>query len=448
MLARWLRRSPSVLLLDDPTQGVDVGARADLYHWIRQRAEQGMAAVLVSSDFEELAQVASRVLILRDGRIAGRLSGDEIDRQRITELGLHVREWGRMSANVDEAITVHPPEPAENRDDHGDRVRSNRTRALGLLERFGVLIILGSAIIVFSLLRPDTFATATNWRAIATSQSVLAVAAMALIVPLIGGRFDVSVGGVIGITSIATAAAMSRYDLPLVLAMFIGTGMGACIGFVNGFLVSRLGVNSIICTLGVATVLGGLVSWYTNGVPISSGLSTTLTDLSATRFAGVPLLFIVMIVICVLTWYLLTQTPFGRYLTAVGSNLPAARLTGVGVNRIVLLSFMISGTLAGVAGVLQIAALGNGNPQIGGLGFILPALAAVFLGATTWRPGRYNVPGTLLSLFFLGTMVSGLVLLGARPWITSVFNGTAVVVAIVLSAQFRRQRTGSMEIGD
>jgi ribose transport system ATP-binding protein len=86
VLARWLRRAPSVLLLDDPTQGVDVGARADLYHWIRRGAEDGMAAVLVSSDFEELAQVASRVLILRDGRIAATLTGAEIDRQRITEL--------------------------------------------------------------------------------------------------------------------------------------------------------------------------------------------------------------------------------------------------------------------------------------------------------------------------------------------------------------------------
>jgi ribose transport system permease protein len=328
------------------------------------------------------------------------------------------------------------------------RRSTRRTSVLSLLERFGLLILLILAVIVFSILRPDTFATAANWRSIAVSQSVLAVAAMALIVPLIGGRFDVSVGAIIGITSIATASAMSRYNLPLLLATVIGVGFGAFIGIVNGTLVSRLGVNSIICTLGIATVLAGLVSWWTNGVPISSGLSDTLTNLSVRTILEVPALFLVMLVICTATWYLLTQTPYGRHLAAVGSNLTAARLTGVSVTRVVFLSFVTSGTLAGIAGVLQIAALGNGNPQVGGLSFILPALAAVFLGATTWKPGRYNVPGTLLSLFFLGTMVSGLVLLGARPWITSVFNGSAVVVAIVLSAQIRRHRTGSVEIGE
>ena len=104
--------------------------------------------------------------------------------------------------------------------------------------------------------------------------------------------------------------------------------------------------------------------------------------------------------------------------------------------------------LAGVAGILQIAAQGAADPQVGGITFILPAIAAAFLGATTWRPGRFNVPGTLIALLFLGTTVSGLALVGTEPWVTDVFNGAAIIVAIGLSAQFRRRRTGELEIGD
>ena len=138
-------------------------------------------------------------------------------------------------------------------------------------ERIGLILLLVLVIILFSVLQPDTFPTAANWRSIATSQPVLAVAALALIVPLIGGRFDISVGANLGLCAIVAAAAMSYYGLPLVIAIILGVGTGALVGLVNGFIVSFLGVNSIIGTLGVSTILGGVVTGYTQGIPISSG---------------------------------------------------------------------------------------------------------------------------------------------------------------------------------
>ncbi|GAA1862414.1 ABC transporter permease [Pseudonocardia ailaonensis] len=316
-----------------------------------------------------------------------------------------------------------------------------------LLERFGLLILFVALIVLFVALRPGTFATGANFRAIAISQSVLAVAALALMLPLVGGRFDVSVGANLGLCSIVTASLMSRFGLPLPLAILGALVVGGLIGALNGAVVAYLGVNSIIATLGVGTVIGGLVTAYTQGVPISSGLSPALARISTQLVAGLPVLFVIMIVIAVVTWFVLTQTPFGRHLAAVGSNAAASRLTGLRVSRLVLLSFVGSGLLAGLAGVLQVGAQGNGDPTIGGLPFILPALAAVFLGATTWHPGTYNVPGTILGLFFLGTTISGLTLLGVQPWVTDVFNGGAVVLAIVFSAQLKRRRTGFLDIG-
>ncbi|WP_434288959.1 ABC transporter permease [Celeribacter sp. SCSIO 80788] len=315
------------------------------------------------------------------------------------------------------------------------------------IERAGLILLLLLVVVVFSGLRPNTFATYANFRSIATVQPVMAVTAIALIVPLIGGRFDVSVGATLGLSAIATASAMSHFDLPLVVSIVIGIGAGALIGAINGTIVAYLGVNSIIGTLGIATILGGIVTGYTNGIPISSGLSPVLTNISIQSVFGIPVLFILMAIIATAAWFLLTQTPYGRNLAAVGSNADSARLAGIRTKRVVMQSFVIAGSLAGVAGVLQIGAQGNAGPQLVGITFILPALAAAFLGATTWEPGKFTVQGTLIGIFFLGTTISGLSLVGIQPWITDVFNGGAVVLAIALSAQLRRRRTGSLEIG-
>jgi ribose transport system permease protein len=325
-----------------------------------------------------------------------------------------------------------------------------RTRTWAVLqeaERFGVLGLLVAIIVVFSVLKPDTFATTANFQNIATSNAVLAVVALALVVPLIGGRFDVSVGNIVSVCAITCAALTGKHGVPLLPAAAIAVVVGAALGLGNGLIVAYLGVNSIIATLGTGAVMAGLVSAYTDGVPLSDGIPSTLTDIAQKTVAGVPIIFLLMLAISAAVWFLLTQTPFGRRLLATGSNQSSARLSGLDVPRTITLSFVASGAIAGLGGVLQLAAQGSGDPSVGGLSFILPALAAVFLGATTWDPGRFNVAGTLMALFFVGTTVAGLTLAGVQPWVTDVFNGAAVVVAIVVSAQLRRRRTGTLEVG-
>lgn len=317
----------------------------------------------------------------------------------------------------------------------------------GFLERFGLVVLFAGLVLLFSILRPDTFATVANWQVISISQSVLVVAAIALIVPLISGRFDVSVGANLGMCAVGCAGLMSNNGVPLIVAIAAVLVLGSVVGVVNGYVVAYLGVNSIIATLGMATIMGGLVSAYTNGVPISSGLSPSLANFSIRTLAGVPLLFVIAMVVAALVWAGLTQTAYGRELASIGSNQRAAQLVGVNVRRHILLSFVASGFLAAVAGVLQVTATGSGDPAVGGIGFIVPALAAVFLGATTWTPGKYNVPGAVIGLLFVSTAISGLALLGVRPWVGDVFNGGAVIIAIIVSAQFRRRRSGEVEIG-
>jgi ribose transport system permease protein len=223
--------------------------------------------------------------------------------------------------------------------------------------------------------------------------------------------------------------------------MLVGIALGATIGLLNGLLVAKVGVNALITTLGVATILTGLTVKYTGGLSIITGIPESLTDFGAGAWLGLPRTLYVLGVVSLLVWYLLEHTPYGRELHAVGANALAARLVGIRVDRIVVLSFVTTGALVGFAGVLQVARQGGGNPQIGA-SFTLPVLSAAFLGATTVHPGRFNVPGTLLAVFFLATSVSGLALAGVDNWVESLFNGTALVLAVGLSTVLGRRLSG------
>jgi ribose transport system permease protein len=320
-----------------------------------------------------------------------------------------------------------------------DRQRAGR--ALDLLERFGLVFLLVGVVLFFSFYGPtgDVFRTWLNFRTIVSNESALSILALASILPLIGGSFDLSVASIMLLSDIAAAAAMSHHGAPIGVAVVIALGLGAAIGLLNGFVVAKAGVNALIATLGTATVITGIVQWYTGGLSIVSGVPDSLTRLVTKQWLGIPRIAVFTIVAALLTWYLLAQTPYGRYLQSVGSNRSAARLVGINVDGVVVISFVLSGSFAALAGVLQLAHDGSANPQIG-MTFLLPALAAAFLGATTIRPGRFNVLGTLVAVYFIATAVQGMNYAGIQSWVQNVFNGTALVFAVGLTALIGRRR--------
>ncbi len=319
---------------------------------------------------------------------------------------------------------------------------STRGAAFALLERYFLPLLFAAVVIGFSIKLPDSFATVLNFRNIVGNQAVLAILSLSAIIPLVGAQFDLSIGSVLGLTSIVTASVLSKYSAPLWVAVLIAPALGASVGLFNGILIAKLGLNSLITTLGVATVIVGAISWYTEGISILTGIPTALTDLGSGLWLGLPRPLYLLAAVALLVWYLLDHTPYGRYLQAVGSNPNAARLVGLNVSRISILSFVISGAITGLGGVLQVARDGGANPQTGST-IALPVLAVAFLGVTSIHPGRFNVPGTLLAVFFLATAVSGLSLVGVDNWVESAFNGTALVAAVALSTIVGRRRAGA-----
>jgi ribose transport system permease protein len=323
--------------------------------------------------------------------------------------------------------------------------RGNGTwsRAMPWLEKYGLPLLFVLMFLFFANFwdRPGTFRSVANLHSVLGTYSVPGVLALAAIVPLVCGQFDLTIGSVAGLTALSTAALLTRYEYPLAVAVLVALLIGLLVGTVNGYLVAYLGVNAFITTLGMASVIAGLITLYTNGDTIIIA-DPALGSLGSDNLLGVPKILFALILIAIVVYYLLGHTPFGRYLHAIGSNPTAARLVGLDVRRLVMGSFMLSGTLAGAAGVLLVARNGNANPQLGGQVLTLPALAAAFLGATTIRPGRFNVLGTLLAVFFVAFTLSGLNLNDVSQWITDFFTGAALVAAVALSTLIGRRRAG------
>jgi ribose transport system permease protein len=335
--------------------------------------------------------------------------------------------------------TAHPSEPAPP----SWRRLVLGQRLLPLAERYGLLALFLVVIAVFSLSPEsgDVFWTPNNFRNIAGNESVRAILALAAIIPLIAGQFDFSVGLNMELSAIATAAALTRFDEPLAVAVLVGVAIGTAVGAVNGFLVARVGVNPFITTLGMATVITGAIQWYTEGQSILI-TNEALTDQGSEQLFGIPRPFYILLGVAVIVWYLLGHTPVGRYLQSVGSNSQSARLVGLNVPRLVGLSFVLSGFLSGVAGVLLVARQGGGNPGLGQT-FVLPAFAAAFLGATAFKPGRFNVWGTVLAVFFVAFSTTGLVLSKVGTWVEPVFQGGALIIAVAIATVIARRRAGT-----
>lgn len=328
----------------------------------------------------------------------------------------------------------------------GRAMRSrSRERLLEFVERYALVALFIAVFVFFSVWSKtsSTFPHATNIKDVLGNEAYSGILALAIMIPLVCGEFDFSVGNIAGLTQVLCAGFMSRLGMPVWLAVLIPVAIGAFIGLCNGNTVSRVGVNSLIVTLGISSVLLGIVEWYTGGQSIINNISPGLIKVGSGDWLGLPRTIYFLAVAAIGVHYMLEHTPFGRYLYSIGSNREAARLVGLRVEWYVLLAFMLSGALAGVAGVLLVARNGSGSPLVGTILDTLTALAAAYLGATAIRPGRFNVVGTMIAIFFLAFTVTGLSLAGVSDWINDVFDGGALFLAVLVSTVIGRRRAGT-----
>jgi ribose transport system permease protein len=288
------------------------------------------------------------------------------------------------------------------------------------------------------------FLTLRNFQSVFGFQAVSVILAIGLLVPLTTGDFDLSVAAMMGMSSMVVAVLNVNDHWPIGNAILVALGIGILVGIINAFVVVRLHVNAFIVTLGTATILGGFALAVSNEATVG-GISNSLVSLTNQEYGGLPVSFYFELVVGFVIWYVMAMTPTGRKWLFIGRNAEVARLSGISTGRLRSSALIIASFLAALAGVVSAGTVGSADPTSASL-YLLPAYAAAFLGATTLTPGRFNVWGTVITIYFLDTCFSGLQLLGLANWIQQVFYGSVLVVAVALSQSSRRRHRRSRVI--
>ena len=332
-----------------------------------------------------------------------------------------------MSATTEREETV-PPAARER----------SRSRGADFLERYALLLVWGIVIVIFGILRPDTFLTTANFSTIFGSQAVLVVLTLALLPPLVAGDYDLSVAATMGLAGMVLAILNVNHGWSIGMSIAAALAVGLLVGILNGAIIVLLGIDSLIVTLGTSTFIAGVILWISDSQTIS-GVSVELIDYVVVKqLLGIPLAFYYGIAVGLLMFYVFEFMPVGRRLLFVGRGRSVARLSGIRVKRLRWGAFVTSGVISAFAGVLYVGTLGSADPT-SSLSFLLPAFAAAFLGATTIMPGRFNPLGSIAAVYFLVTGITGLQLLGVQTFVQQLFYGGALVLAVALSQLARRR---------
>ena len=339
--------------------------------------------------------------------------------------------------NASELMGGQEPAPEARPPDAGrDRRRTSRITgrmsAGHLVSRYGIVGAWALLVAVFWVLRPATFGTAQNFQNIfgSGSQAVLLVLALGLLLSLTVNEFDLSFAGSMAVAIVVLGVLNGQLHVSIWLSVLAALAAGVVIGIVNATLTLAIGVPSIVVTLGTGTLLAALATAIRDVVvtDISPGFVTVVSG----TFLGLTHAAYFALALTVVTWYVLTFTPLGRYMFFVGANQNVARLSGLPVSAIRFGSLVATSTFSALAGIILVGSLGSAGPQFA-TPFLLPAFAAAFLGSTTIRPGRFNAWGAFVAVYFLTTGITGLELMGLSGWIEGVFYGGSLVAASSLS---------------
>ena len=314
----------------------------------------------------------------------------------------------------------------------------NKSRILQGLSprRVSVVYLFAAIFITFSILIPELFLSPLTFQAVAASQAVVAMLALAALLPMIAGEFDITVGVNMAMALVIITWQTSLHPERSFLAIcVVAVLVSALVGVINGVLIVKLHVSSFIATLGMSQVLAATALKISNNQQLRGIYPEGFSDFGQARWLGIPAPLYCALAVGILLWYVLEWTKLGRHVFATGMNREAARLSGVRTDAMVLGTFVLSGLIAGMAGVVYAAQSGTFANTIG-MGLIFPAFAAVFLGATQFSR-RPNVWGTILAILTLAVGAQGLQLSLASGgfWITPMFNGVALVLAVVFGAQ-------------
>lgn len=420
-LAKWLRTDPRILILDEPTQGIDVGTKAEVHAMIAELASQGMAIIVISSEMPELIGLCDRIMVLREGRKTAEFAGENVTQEQVLEAAT------RSSEASDTSEHSHAAEPARG--------------PLDFLKRreFGLLAAMLAVVIPVAIINPRML-SAANLTAVSMDAALLVIAVMAQMLVLLTRNIDLSVAAVIGLSAYMAASTVQAFpglDIPLGLAVACGTGLIA--GCLNGLVVTKGRIPAIVVTLASMSIFRGFNSLWAAGDQVSADEVTQgWLDMTALRLAGIPLIVVIAALLLAVGYLVLNRTAFGREIYATGSNPDGARLIGIPADRRILAAFTLAGLLGGICGALWASRYATVDARVA-LGFELTVIASAVVGGVAIRGGAGTLLGIVLGALTLLVIRNGLTLVRVDPlWLQGVY-GLVIIVAVTIDALIVRR---------
>lgn len=312
------------------------------------------------------------------------------------------------------------------------------TRIWRWLGRYGALMLLALLIVVMSILEPDTFATSSNVVNILNQSALSAIIAMGLTFTLVTGEFDLSIGNTASLSGVVACTLMLTQGWSIPTAIIAALLVGALIGLVNGLVVTMLGVNALVATLGVGTVAVGANYAIAGGLPVSLEDPDAFLEISLGRFLGIPYPVYIMLILAIVAWLVLNRTVLGQSMQAVGGNPIAASLSGIRVDRVRVIAFVLCGTMAGLTGVLLATRTGSAAVSAGDT-YLLSAFAAAFFGSAVLRDGQFHILGTIVGVITVAVGFNAIALLGMETYWQYLFQGIVLIVGVGVGTVARRR---------
>jgi rhamnose transport system ATP-binding protein len=435
LLAKWLIPSPRVLILDEPTRGIDVGAKVEIHRIVSQLAGHGMAVILISDDAREVIGMADRIIVFRGGRIAAESVRASFDREAMLLAAAHAAREHRTSEPAPGAL-ARPTEAA---------MVSSASNSRGLVERIMRVPELGLVLALFVIcaavtMREPRFLQAANLEQVALSATLVCIVALGEAVVIIARQVDLSVGAMVAASAFISAEWLEHHpDGWILFVILIGCAVGVALGAVNALLVAVFRIPAIVSTLGTLAIYRGGVIVLAGGRQISATvLPDSYGDIARMHVAGTPLLVWLAVVLTIGFGLATRFTRTGRNLYALGSNQESARFAGIGDRRHIALVFIVSGLLCGLVGVLWGARFGTVDAVIApDLHF--QAISAVVVGGVSIFGGSGSVYGAALGAVIFAVLQNGVQLLGInRFWLQAVF-GAAILFTVLFYSHLTRR---------
>jgi ABC-type sugar transport system ATPase subunit/ribose/xylose/arabinose/galactoside ABC-type transport system permease subunit len=432
VLAKWLATRPRVLILDEPTQGVDVQAKAEVHRIVADLAAQGLAIVLISSDMPELIGMCDRIVVMHQGELTAEFDAQNADQ---VDFGMAVTGVRHREALISQEEEREFPTEAEYQSRTAiGALRRNRWRGLVSRRETSLLAAIVVVLVPLVIANPAILSRG-NLTDIAQTLALYGIVCLGETFVILTRNIDLSVGSVIGLSAYTSADLMAtHHGAPVLLGIAAATGVGLACGLVNGLVVAAGGVASIVVTLGTLAVYRGIDATLSNGRQISTGMVPRgwlgWTNGSA---LGIPRVSLIGLAVVLVIAYVLRSTTLGRDLYATGSNPGGAELIGIQTRRTVIAAFCFSGSLAGFAGAMWASYYATVDGQLA-YGTELTVIASVVVGGVSLRGGVGTVTGVALGALGLIVILNAIAVARLNPQYLQAFFGAAILLTVAIDA--------------